>query len=116
MTPSSGDGPGRRRIDERKRRSKVKGRPGIYYRKIGSRRRYEVTYLDSDGRRRWQTVPGFDNLDAADAALGESPSGTARERVTPARQTVDELQEEWSGQLRVSERTVDHYARDTGST
>ena len=30
----------------------------------------------------------------------------------PSRQTVDELYEEWSGQLRVSERTLDHYTRD----
>ena len=54
-----------------KRRTKVDGKPGTDYRKIGSRRRYEVTYLDLDGRRRWQTVPGFDNLDAAEAVLGE---------------------------------------------
>ena len=55
------------------RRTKAKGKPGIYHREAKdgsrSRRRYEVTYLDSDGRRRWQTVSGFDNLDEAEALL-----------------------------------------------
>ena len=59
----------------RTRRTRVKGKPGIYYREVrnGNRsgRRYEVTYLDSDGRRRWKTMPGQDNLDEAEIALVE---------------------------------------------
>ena len=55
------------------RRTRAKGKQGIYYREVKdgnrSRRRYEVTYLDSDGRRRWQTIPGHDNLEQAEAAL-----------------------------------------------
>jgi integrase len=52
------------------RRVSVKGRPGIYYR-LGAngRRRYEITFLDEHGIRRWLTVDG--KLDAAQATLDE---------------------------------------------
>src|SRR5947209_5157473 len=43
----------------RRRRVAVKGHRGVYYRIAASGRRvYEITYADSEGRRRWQVVPG----------------------------------------------------------
>jgi integrase len=51
------------------RRVKVEKRRGIYYRDTTSGRRYEITYLDSTGRRRWQTIAG--GLRDAEAALDE---------------------------------------------
>jgi integrase len=52
------------------RRVSVNGRPGIYYR-IGAdgKRRYEITFLDERGDRRWLTVNG--KLATAQAALDE---------------------------------------------
>ena len=95
------------------RRTKVKGKPGVYFRELGGRRRYEITYVDSDGRRRWQTVPGFDNLDEAEAALGDVQQRLRKgERVAPSRQSFSELHDEWAAQLGVSERTREHYERD----
>ncbi len=93
------------------RRTKVKGKPGIYYREVGGARRYEITYLDTDGRRRWQTVPG--DLKEAEAALvavkGKLQKGEA---VRPSRLSFGELADEWTAQLNVSERTSEHYLRD----
>ena len=95
------------------RRTKVKGKPSVYFRELGGRRRYEITYVDSDGRRRWQTVPGFDNLDEAEAALGDVRQRLRKgERVAPSRQSFSELHDEWAAQLGVSERTREHYERD----
>lgn len=39
-----------------RRRTKAKGRPGVYFREVGGRRRYEITYLDETGARRWKTI------------------------------------------------------------
>src|SRR5262249_41952471 len=95
------------------RRTKVKNHSGVYYRTMSRGRRYEVTYLDSDGHRRWQTVPGYDNLVEAEALLGEKREKLRRgERVAPSRQTFAQLYEEWMAQLNLAERTLDHYARD----
>jgi integrase len=95
------------------RRTNLKAKTGVYFRMVGSHRRYEVTYLDSDGRRRWQTVPGFDNLEDAEKVLvaikGKLNKG---ERVAPSRQSFGELYEEWAAQLSLSERTREHYERD----
>lgn len=96
------------------RRTKAKGKPGIYFREVKdggrTRRRYEATYLDSDGRRRWQTVPGFDNLDEAEAVLtavkGKLHNG---ERVAPSKRVFGELADEWFAQLTVGERTRESY-------
>src|ERR1700674_5514119 len=52
------------------RRVKVEKRTGIYYRiGLGGRRRYEITFVDGQGVRRWQVVDG--NLEAAQAARDE---------------------------------------------
>lgn len=93
------------------RRTKVKGKPGIYYREFHGRRRYEVTYLDSDGKRRWLTVDG--GLEQAEAVLGEKRQKLRKgERVAPSRQVFAELVEEWQAQLNVGERTREHYLAD----
>jgi integrase len=49
------------------RRTKVEKHPGVYYRSVGGKRRYEITFLDEYGRRRWLTIDG--NLAAAEAEL-----------------------------------------------
>jgi integrase len=100
------------------RRMRLRGRPGIYYRTTtvddGGRRRqvrrYEITYIDSDGRRRWQAIPGHDNLDDAHAVLTRINHKLHRgERVAPSKQTFDQLADEWLTQLRVGERTRERY-------
>lgn len=96
-----------------KRRTRAKGHPGVHFREVGGRRRYEITYLDSDGRRRWQMVPGLDNLDEAEALLIELRGKLQRgERVAPSRLSFAELQAEWFGRLSVAERTRDGYERN----
>jgi integrase len=92
------------------RRTKVKGRQGIYYRQVGKRRRYEITYLDSDGRRRWQTVPGFDNLDDAEAMLVDVKGKLHRgERIAPGKLTFNEAADLWFAGKNVAERTRERY-------
>jgi hypothetical protein len=92
------------------RRTKVKGKQGIYYRQVGKRRRYEITYLDSDGRRRWQTVPGFDNLDDAEAMLVEVKGKLNRgERIAPGKLTFNEAADMWFAGKNVAERTRERY-------
>jgi integrase len=92
------------------RRTKVKGKPGIYFRQVGKHRRYEVTYLDTDGRRRWQTIAGYDNLDDAEATLEEKKGKLRRgEQVRPNKATFGELAEKWLEQLTVGERTKELY-------
>jgi integrase len=106
------------RTTARARRTKVRGKPGIYHRLVsiedgGKRkqvRRYELTYLDSDGKRRWQAVPGYDNLDDAERLLTQVKRKLHRGvRVAPSRKTFDELADEWLAQLRGSERTRERY-------
>ena len=90
------------------RRTKVKGRPGIYFREVGGKRRYEITYLDSDGRRRWQTVPG--NLDEAESTLGDLQQKLRKgERVAPSKLTFDEAADAWFAGKNVAERTRERY-------
>jgi integrase len=92
------------------RRTKVKGKPGIYFRQVGRQRRYEITFLDSDGRRRWQTVPGFDNLDDADALLIDVKSKMHRgQRIAPGKLTFNEAVDVWFAGKNVEERTRERY-------
>ena len=100
------------------RRKAVQGKPGIYFRELsvdreGKRRRvrrYEVSYLDSDGRRRWQTIPGHDNLDEAERELVRIKVRLADgERVDGSGLRFDELADLWLSQLRLSERTRERY-------
>lgn len=67
------------------RRAKVAKHDGIYYRDdANGKRRYEVDCYDSEGRRRWQTVPG--TLKEAEAARDELRRQRRKgERIAPAR-------------------------------
>src|SRR5439155_2297872 len=90
-----------------KRRTAVKGHRGVYYRVgSGGRRHYEITYVDSDGRRRWQVVPG--NLGHAEQALADVRGRRRRgERVAPSRARVEEVAPKWldmQAQLRPATR------------
>ncbi len=119
------------------RRVSVKGRRGIYYwMGADGQRRYEISFTDSAGVRRWKTIAG--NLEDAQAALDEVRSRKRKgERVAPSRATLAEVAAEWLsgrhghlrprtleryevalrvhvlprlGRLRVSELTEDHVA------
>jgi integrase len=110
---------------------------GIYKRKTrGGELRYEVAYLDSDGRQRWRTVA---NLKEARNLRADLVSKVNRgERVAPSRLTLREYADKWLddheaklrsstrarystnlrlhvlprlGRLRVGEVTVDDVAR-----
>ena len=95
---------------QQRRRTKVKGRPGIYFRQVGGKRRYEVTFIDETGKRRWKTIDGFDNLDQAEAALLEVRSKLNRgERVAPSKLTVNEAADLWFEGKNVAERTRERY-------
>jgi integrase len=92
------------------RRTKVAGRRGIYYRDTSAGRRYEISYLDSDGRRRWRTIEG--NLRDAEAAL-EDVRGKMRrgERVAPTKTTFAEFGDVWlKSQAQLRPRTLEWYA------
>lgn len=92
------------------RRTKVKDRRGIYYRKgADGRRRYEITYRDSEGRQRWKVVPG--GLKDAEAALEEVRARLRRgERVAPTKLTFAEVAEQWlATQSELRPRTRDAY-------
>jgi integrase len=77
------------------RRVRVNGRRSIYYRDDShGKRRYEITYYDSDGRRRWKTVDG--GLRQAEALLDDLRSRVRRgEKVAPTKATVQEVAEQW---------------------
>jgi len=93
------------------RRRPVKRHPGIYYRprpdgKLGPP--YEISYLDSSGRRRWEIIHA--NLDAAEARRAELRLRRRRgERIEPCRQTFQQYAEEWLERQTVRERTLDVY-------
>jgi integrase len=64
----------------------------IYYRETSNGRSYEISFYDVSGRRRWQRVDGFDNIDAAVAALAEAQGKTRKgERVAPAGIRLDDV-------------------------
>jgi integrase len=64
--------------------------PGVYYRETPRGRRWEITFLDSSGRRRWKTVEGGQR--EAVAALEDLRSRLRRgERVAPSRLSLGEL-------------------------
>jgi hypothetical protein len=100
------------------RRKAVQGKPGIYFREVSIDRavkrrrvrRYEVSYLDSDGRRRWQTILGYDNLDEAERELVRIKVRLVDgERVDGSVLRFNELADLWLSQLRLSERTRERY-------
>jgi len=88
------------------RRTKVANRPGVYFRETANGRRYEITFLDAEGRRRWKTVPG--GLREAVAALETARGRTRRgERTAPAKApTVNEFIDTWlARKTKLRERT-----------
>jgi integrase len=93
------------------RRRPVKRHPGIYYRprpdgKVGPP--YEISYLDSTGKRRWEVIHA--NLDAAEARRAELRLRRRRgERIEPCRQTFQQHAEEWLDRQTVRERTLELY-------
>lgn len=89
-----------------KRRTRVKGAPGIYRSMSG---KYELAYRDSDGRLRFKTVDG--DLESAKAARAEVVAKKARgERVAPSRLTLCEYASEtYFPALRLRPRTITIY-------
>ena len=86
---------------------------GVYYRETPQGRRYEITFTDSTGRQRWQTVEG--GIREARAARGDALAKLARgERVAPSKLTLSEYASEWIGQLegKCRPKTIDRYSTD----
>src|SRR5205809_1121178 len=96
------------------RRRPVPRHPGVYYRprpdgKVAPP--YELCYLDSTGRRRWQVVHG--SLEDAEAKRAELRLRRRRgERTEPNRQTFADYSRQWLEGVEARERTkeVHHWA------
>jgi integrase len=91
------------------RRAPVKGHRGIYYRDAPKGRVYEITYYDSDGRRRWKTVgPSLKEAESARADIVRKKHEGVR--VSPARTTFGEFAASWlDGQSHLRPRTHELY-------
>ena len=93
------------------RRRPVKRHPGIYYRprpdgKVGPP--YEISYLDSTGKRRWEIIHA--SLDAAEARRAELRLRRRRgDRIEPCRQTFDQYASEWLERQDARPRTLELY-------
>jgi integrase len=93
----------------RPRRRPVARHPGIYYRprpggKVAPP--YEISYLDSTGKRRWAVVHG--SLEDAEAKRAELRLRRRRgERIAPVRKTFEEYAWDWLERQPVRERTRD---------
>jgi len=69
-------------VSARRTRSRY---PNIYYRETPQGRSYEISFYDVTGRRRWQRVDGYDDIEVARSALAEAQGKTRKgERVAPA--------------------------------
>jgi integrase len=84
---------------------------GIYYRETPRGRRYEISFTDSDGRRRWKTIDGHDNLEDAERALRSVRVRMDKgERIVANRQTLAEVAQEWMAtQTELRPRTIERY-------
>jgi integrase len=92
------------------RRISVAKHPGVYYREmLNGQRRYEISYTDTEGRRRWKTIDG--NLKDADAALDDVRGRKRKgERVAPTRATLAEVAKVWfESQSQLRPRTLERY-------
>lgn len=93
------------------RRRPVARHPGIYYRprrdcKVGPP--YEIRFLDSSGKHRWEIVHG--NLELAEARRAELRLRRRRgERIEPCRQTFEQYAEEWLQRQTLRPRTLELY-------
>jgi integrase len=94
------------------RRRPVARHPGIYYRPRRSGRvapPYEISYLDSTGKRRWAVVHG--TLDEAEAKRSELRLRRRRgERLRPTRQTFADYANAWLERQTCRERTREKYS------
>lgn len=93
------------------RRRPVPRHPGIYYRpgpdgKVAPP--YEISYFDSRGTRRWQTIQG--SLDDAEAKRAELSLRRRRgERIEPTRQTFEQYARAWLERQDVRPRTHERH-------
>ena len=93
------------------RRRAVPRHRGIYYRprpdgKIAPP--YEIFYVDSTGKQRWETIDG--TLEDAEARRADLRIRRRRgERIAPARQTFEEYAREWLARQDVRPRTHELY-------
>ena len=94
------------------RRRPVPRHPGIYYRPRRNGKvapPYEIAYLDSTGKRRWEIVHG--NLDVAEARRAALRLRRRRgERIEPTRQTFEQYAREWLERQTVRPRTLEIYS------
>ena len=106
--PVSASAPARAELP---RRRPVPHHPGIYFRPRADGRTappYEIAYLDSSGRRRWQVIHG--SLEDAEAKRAELRLRRRRgERIEPTRQTFAEYSREWLERQDVRTRTREKY-------
>ncbi len=92
------------------RRTKVAKHPGVYYRESRIGRRYEITFLDATGARRWRTVDG--GLREAQAALEDARQRSRHgERTAPASAPrVADYADAWlERKTKLRERTREKY-------
>lgn len=89
---------------------RVRVERGIYYRATAAGKRYEITYVDSLGRRRWKVVEG--GLKDARAVLADVLSRLSRgERIAPSKLTLSEIADTWleAQRDRLRPRTFERY-------
>lgn len=99
----------------RPRRERVPRRRGVYYRldpTTGKRITgvFEITYYDSDGRRRWETIHG--SVEDAEAKRGDVAGRKRRgERVAPTKLTLAEYVPVWldTQAVRLRSKTLTTY-------
>src|SRR5438477_4380895 len=93
------------------RRTRVKRHPGVYYRETGRGREYEITYYDSDGRRRWERVAG--SLEDAVARRADIVGKKHRgDRVAPNALRFAAFATQWlDAQTNLRPRTKTEYER-----
>ncbi|HZO78790.1 MAG TPA: site-specific integrase [Solirubrobacteraceae bacterium] len=93
------------------RRRPVPRHPGIYHRPRANGKvapPYEIAYLDSSGKRRWEVVHG--SLEHAEARRAELRLRRRRgERIQPTRQTFAAYAAEWLDRQTVRPRTLELY-------
>ena len=96
------------------RRERVPRRTGIYYRLDTNGKRvpgvFEITYYDSDRRRRWQTIIG--SIDEAEETRADKLGRKRRgERVAPSKLTLAEYVPTWldSQSARLRPKTITTY-------
>ena len=94
------------------RRRPVPRHPGIYHRPRPDGKvtpPYELCYLDSSGRRRWEVVHG--SLEDAEARRAELRLRRRRgERIQPSRESFDQHAQQWLERQNVRPRTLELYS------